>query len=209
MASPTGTGGGVMDILWNAIRSRVSADKNRYNQGNWNLDLTYITDRIIGMRFFVERKTTFMMKARSWTIIRSFFHPLFSLFSCLAMSFPAEGMESTYRNRIDGKNCLNKSERMNSTSHIDTLTWRAGFIIRFRFELKTLKSTKKTRCCRNVDSKAWFWFHDLQSEWTPLQLPKVQQPSKRLVWLSRPSRPALRAAICCTYASPFFIQSSH
>ena len=37
-----------MESLWNAVRSKVSADKNRYMKGNYDLDLTYITDRIIG-----------------------------------------------------------------------------------------------------------------------------------------------------------------
>ncbi|PRP87367.1 hypothetical protein PROFUN_01629 [Planoprotostelium fungivorum] len=51
--------------LWKSVRTKISADKYRYMKGNYNLDLTYITDRII------------------------------------AMSFPAEGVESTFRNDID------------------------------------------------------------------------------------------------------------
>lgn len=53
-----------MQSIVKAVRSRVSADKNRYLNGDFDLDLTYITDRII------------------------------------AMSFPADGVESTYRNSI-------------------------------------------------------------------------------------------------------------
>lgn len=51
--------------LSNSVRSYFSADKNRTVYGNINIDLTYITDRI------------------------------------LAMSFPADGVESTYRNDIN------------------------------------------------------------------------------------------------------------
>jgi hypothetical protein len=47
------------------VRSLVSADKNRYQDGAHDLDLTYVTERII------------------------------------AMSFPAEGFESSYRNDIN------------------------------------------------------------------------------------------------------------
>ena len=51
--------------LFNKVRSKVSADKQRYKEGQFDLDLTYITERII------------------------------------AMSYPAAGMESTYRNNLD------------------------------------------------------------------------------------------------------------
>jgi len=54
-----------METLWNTVRNRFSADKTRYLKGNYNLDLTYITDRLI------------------------------------AMAFPADGMESRFRNKID------------------------------------------------------------------------------------------------------------
>ncbi len=48
----------------NLIRSIVSGSRKRYKQHGYDLDLTYITERII------------------------------------AMSFPASGLESTYRNHI-------------------------------------------------------------------------------------------------------------
>lgn len=50
--------------MWNRIREIVSGKKNRYKQSGYNLDLTYVTERII------------------------------------AMSFPASGVESVYRNHI-------------------------------------------------------------------------------------------------------------
>ncbi len=53
-----------MNGLFSKVRSFVSADKNRYQEGVHDLDLTYITERLI------------------------------------AMSFPAEGFESSYRNNI-------------------------------------------------------------------------------------------------------------
>ena len=53
-----------MNSVFSRLRSLVSADKHRYIEGEYDLDLTYITDRII------------------------------------AMSFPAEGFESSYRNDI-------------------------------------------------------------------------------------------------------------
>ena len=37
-----------MNSLFNTVRHRVSADKNRYRNGTFDLDLTYITDRIVG-----------------------------------------------------------------------------------------------------------------------------------------------------------------
>jgi protein-tyrosine phosphatase len=54
----------MMSSFFKAMRAYVSADKKRFNLGGFDLDLTYITDRII------------------------------------AMSFPADGVESTYRNDI-------------------------------------------------------------------------------------------------------------
>jgi hypothetical protein len=38
-----------METILNAVRYKVSADKNRYLEGQYDLDLTYITDRVIGM----------------------------------------------------------------------------------------------------------------------------------------------------------------
>lgn len=39
---------GVMESFISAVRNKVSADKNRYKKGNYDLDLTYITDKTIG-----------------------------------------------------------------------------------------------------------------------------------------------------------------
>jgi hypothetical protein len=69
-----------METLLNAVRYKVSADKYRYMKGQYDLDLTYITDRLIG----------------------KYIRDNFELKLILAMAFPAYGMESTYRNRIDG-----------------------------------------------------------------------------------------------------------
>ena len=51
--------------MWNKLREMVSGKKVRYKKNGYNLDLTYVCPRIIGM------------------------------------SFPASGLESTYRNHID------------------------------------------------------------------------------------------------------------
>lgn len=71
-----------METMWKLVRNKVSGDKTRYTNGNYDLDLTYITDRIIGN------------KSTKRNEIKTFFF--------LAMSFPADGMESTYRNSING-----------------------------------------------------------------------------------------------------------
>eukprot|EP01102_Stenamoeba_stenopodia_P016666 TRINITY_DN5847_c0_g1_i1.p1 TRINITY_DN5847_c0_g1~~TRINITY_DN5847_c0_g1_i1.p1 ORF type:complete len:959 (+),score=192.84 TRINITY_DN5847_c0_g1_i1:334-3210(+) len=93
-----------MESLFSKFRYKVSADKYRYRDGSHDLDLTYITDRLI------------------------------------AMAFPSEGLESTYRNPIDqvadvcrenhGKYFLifNLSERPYDDSKFDkqVITW-CGF----------------------------------------------------------------------------------
>ncbi|KAN0024005.1 hypothetical protein ACTFIV_008398 [Dictyostelium citrinum] len=59
-----------------AVRKTISADKNRYENEEYDLDLTYITERVI------------------------------------AMSFPADGVESAYRNSIyDVSKLLNSAHR--------------------------------------------------------------------------------------------------
>ena len=50
--------------MWSKLRELVSGKKNRYKENGFNLDLTYVCNRIIGM------------------------------------SFPASGIEKTYRNDI-------------------------------------------------------------------------------------------------------------
>jgi hypothetical protein len=69
--------------LSNSVRSYFSADKNRTIYGNINIDLTYITDRIIGMSIYNEGVKFFLFLITT------------------AMSFPADGVESAYRNHID------------------------------------------------------------------------------------------------------------
>lgn len=44
--------------LFDAVKQKVSADKNRYQEGEFNLDLTYITDRIVGTFSFPKSQTT-------------------------------------------------------------------------------------------------------------------------------------------------------
>ena len=43
-----------MSYLYNTVRQMFSADKLRFIDGGHNLDLTYITDRIIAMAFPAE-----------------------------------------------------------------------------------------------------------------------------------------------------------
>ena len=40
-----------MDSIFRSFRQKVSADKNRYRQGDFDLDLTYITSRVIAMAY--------------------------------------------------------------------------------------------------------------------------------------------------------------
>lgn len=40
-----------MDGVKKLLRAKVSADKRRFQEGNYDLDLSYVTDRIIGMAF--------------------------------------------------------------------------------------------------------------------------------------------------------------
>ena len=47
-----GDGGGWLDNIAKTLRSKVSADKKRFQQGGFDLDLTYITDRILGFDCF-------------------------------------------------------------------------------------------------------------------------------------------------------------
>lgn len=46
---------GAADSLTKMMRSKVSADKKRFHEGEFDLDLTYITDRVIGMFFTFKR----------------------------------------------------------------------------------------------------------------------------------------------------------
>ena len=38
-----------MDFVFKAVRQKVSGDKQRFQEGEYDLDFTYITDRIIGL----------------------------------------------------------------------------------------------------------------------------------------------------------------
>jgi hypothetical protein len=50
----------MMTSFFRAMRAFVSADKKRFNLGGFDLDLTYITDRIIGMcHSFLENQLPF------------------------------------------------------------------------------------------------------------------------------------------------------
>lgn len=92
-----------MESIWSTIRHKVSGEKQRYLRGNYDLDLTYITDRII------------------------------------AMSFPADGMESTFRNSIDDVSSMlkenhqrnfmvyNLTERNYDVTKFDHLVIEFGF----------------------------------------------------------------------------------
>ena len=47
--------GGWFEGLTKMVRTKVSADKKRFQDGGFDLDLTYITDRIIGsLRFLLN-----------------------------------------------------------------------------------------------------------------------------------------------------------
>ena len=43
-----------MESFFRPFRHKVSADKNRYQTGDYDLDLTYVSDRVIAMAFPAE-----------------------------------------------------------------------------------------------------------------------------------------------------------
>ena len=50
-----------------SVRHKVSADKNRYQNDLYDLDFTYITDRIVGETFFrSELLTTKQLGKKHW-----------------------------------------------------------------------------------------------------------------------------------------------
>lgn len=75
--------------LTTAFRKAVSGDRIRYSDGNFDLDLSYITPRIIGINNLLSKLLFFYSNSKLH------FQNLFK-----AMSFPAEGLESTWRNSI-------------------------------------------------------------------------------------------------------------
>lgn len=66
------------------FREKVSGDKKRYATEKFDLDLTYITERIIG------KYNDIMIKL--YGIFINF------ILNILAMAYPASGVERTYRN---------------------------------------------------------------------------------------------------------------
>lgn len=76
-----------MNTLFNKLKATVSRDKHRLRTADFDLDLTYITERIIGMY-----RDEWLWK----------FHLSFVVGA--AMGFPAASgtVESTFRNKIDG-----------------------------------------------------------------------------------------------------------
>ena len=64
-----------------------SQDRYRYKEGSYDLDLTYITDDIIGKLKLVSQLMSLLLS---------------SLPCVSAMGFPATGIESTWRNHIEG-----------------------------------------------------------------------------------------------------------
>ncbi len=90
-----------MNRVWQAVRTKVSADKNRYQEGGYDLDFTYITERIIGKTSNPPpQKKKKNNKGQSFACV---WWPLINLCSlkCPAMAFPSEGFEKAYRNNID------------------------------------------------------------------------------------------------------------
>ncbi len=67
------------------MRSKVSADRTRFKDDHTNLDLSYITDNLIG-------------KCCKFFVIISILN---ILFLSSAMGFPASGFEAAWRNHID------------------------------------------------------------------------------------------------------------
>lgn len=66
------------------VRKLVSRDRCRYQQGGYDLDLSYITDNVLGICYLVLIDLFLLLKL--------FF---------VAMSFPSQGLTSVWRNSID------------------------------------------------------------------------------------------------------------
>jgi hypothetical protein len=104
-----------MDGIYNLIRSTISADKRRFNDGVYDLDLCYVTERVLGMSMMMllDRRTGALHRCRSSGQVaeserqivlhtRHCTQPLcMALKRVTGMSFPADGVESTYRNHIE------------------------------------------------------------------------------------------------------------
>ena len=80
------------------MRSAVSQDRTRFKDHDSNLDLTYITDTLIGARCFAYGDITRLRVS----------HASYAPFICFlgsqfvaAMGYPASGLESAWRNHID------------------------------------------------------------------------------------------------------------
>ena len=90
-----------MDGLFSLIRSTMSADKRRFVDGVFDLDLCYVTERIIGScthaRSLDRASTQYSARVRMYVCMCSTNVSM----RAIAMSFPADGVESTYRNHID------------------------------------------------------------------------------------------------------------
>lgn len=82
--------------MLNKVREAVSADRRRFKDAEFNLDLSYVTPRIIGS-YMLSRRMTPIHLIPPWS--NASFCPF--LTGSKAMAIPTEGLQAAYRNHID------------------------------------------------------------------------------------------------------------
>lgn len=82
--------------MLNKVREAVSADRRRFKDAEFNLDLSYVTPRIIGSYILSNALSPIhfvqtLSNADFW----------YFLIGSKAMAIPTEGLQAAYRNHID------------------------------------------------------------------------------------------------------------
>ncbi len=101
-------------MIVSKVRAAVSKDRIRFNDKKHDLDLTYITNNIIGTP---PHNQNLLSPYGSLTRV-------LTLFSCSAMGVPASGIEATYRNNIE-----DVSNMLKTYHGTDFMIWNLRFFI--------------------------------------------------------------------------------